>query len=710
MEESAPKRRRTSPRLSNQDDSDNNQSTTPPEPPPPRSLIPVPRQPSFASPTRASLSRTNPDILRRRSLSPSKNDSQPTQPTPDNASQPASTQSQPQSQDSTGRSLERKPARPRGSLFAQPSAESPLGSPARRLPGSRLGGTLASRPRRSSGRPNPRPLPEPEPDDDEDFNPFAGRRLNRTPPPGATSRPAPAGPEPGPEQEEPELPPTPTQQGRPDPVVTTPPMGIHDTPSRRRRHRSSPSKSSQPRGSPPLTKGSPLKQPPLRPSDFSSQPKEPSKKGKAAAAREQSPTKAARKPRSKTGPRGTHEARKIPEPDPYAELKETRDALQAEIVKLETDLELATEENERVRRMQSLRSGTEAMIPTSRRTPLFDLLRRHLVQPEKEVRRDTAEDWFDLAMNPASWLSFASLGNTQPFMPKQQGEDLPAPVSHHPIKMTVSEELPYLQAFTPFELSGTTHMLSREDADTPLLRKHNIVIRSSQPAGLFMAKIDMTVDTEKLQIKELTVPRLDPAAAAELGPFIEKITNDDSNVHMRRNVSIMTWAMAEWYRIAVERAHVWHLLDSELGDKDKLIQSVAKIRTRRKKRRRKDDDDTQSQETDGISGDKDRTENQSRSVLLPHFGRTTYEIPIPDAVDEAISCLRIHWRIDFDWTGEARSKVGLMIGMPGRWRQGDDRGSLAAASKVFERLVQGSEGPMTAVRTVVALLAGDVSS
>ncbi|KAK1999399.1 hypothetical protein LX36DRAFT_655539 [Colletotrichum falcatum] len=693
MDESAPKRRRVSPRLSSQRDggSDGDGSTTPPDPPPPRSRIP--RRPSFASPTRASLARSNPDLLRRRSrsLSPTKDGSSnpSTQATQDAAGERSTAQAGGQAE----RFLERGPTRPRSDISGSTAVESQnLGSPARRIPGSRLSGALATRPRRSGGLPNPRPLPEPDPEDEE-INPFAGRVLNRTPPTGVIPSRAPP-PEPEPDQE-PELPPTPTQKGRDDPVVTTPPLGIHDTPSKRRRRISSPSRSS------------PLKQPPLRPPELTQTTRDPFKKAMQRPVREESPTRVARKTRSVKGLSGTHEARGIPVPDPNSELRQTRDALQAEIAKLEADLEFATAENERVRKAQSLRSGVVQPLSTSRRDRLIDLLRRHLVRPEKEAKPDAAQEWFDLAMNPTSWLSFGSIGQTQPLSSIEREEDLPPPTSHHPIALSATDELPYLQAFTPFQFSGATHMLPRESDSEPLLRKHCIVIRSAHPAGLFMAKVEMTVDTEKLQITELSVPRLDPAALAELGPFVQKVIQGGSNTHMNRNVSIVTWAMAEWYRIAIERASVWHTLEDELGDKEKLAQSVANIRTRRKKRRRKDDGDGDGQEaaTENI-----HAENLPRSALLSHLGRIAYEIPIPDAVTQETSCLRIHWKIEFDWTGEAQSKVGLMIGMPGKWHRGDERGSLAAASKVFEKLVQGNEGPMTAVRTVVALLAGDALS
>ncbi|KAK1590499.1 uncharacterized protein LY79DRAFT_554803 [Colletotrichum navitas] len=692
MDESAPKRRRVSPRHSSQrdGDNDNNDSTTPPGPPPPRSRIP--RRPSFASPTRASLARSNPDLLRQRSrsLSPTKAGSSnlSTQAIQDAVGEEPAAQAGGQAE----RFLERGPTRPKSDISGSTAVESQkLGSPARRIPASRLSGALATRPRRSGGLPNPRPLPDPDPEDEE-INPFAGRVLNRTPPTDAIPAQAPP---PQPElEEEPELPPTPTQKGQDDPVVTTPPLGIHDTPSRRRRRISSPSKSS------------PLKQPPLRPPEFTQTTKDPSKKAMQRPVRERSPSRVMRKTQSTKGPSGTHEARGIPVPDPNSDLKQTRDALQAEIVKLEADLEFVTVENERVQKAHSLRPDFQPL-STSRREQLVDLLRRHLVRPEKEAKPDAAQEWLDLAMNPTSWLSFGSLGQTSVFSSTEEEEDLPPPTSHHPIALSATDELPYLQAFTPFEFSGTTTMLPRESDSEPLLRKHSIVIRSAHPAGLFMAKVEMTVDTEKLQITELSVPRLDPSAEAEVGPFVQKVTQGGSNTHMNRNVTIVTWAMAEWYRIAIERANVWHTLESELGDKEKLVQSVAKIRTRRKKRRRKDDDDDDGQDA---AAESTHAENLSRSALLRHLGRTAYEIPIPDAVKGEASCLRVHWKIHFDWTGEAQSMIGLMIGMPGKWHRGDERGSLAAASKVFGKLVQGNEGPMTAVRTIVALLAGDALS
>jgi hypothetical protein len=31
-----------------------------------------------------------------------------------------------------------------------------------------------------------------------------------------------------------------------------------------------------------------------------------------------------------------------------------------------------------------------------------------------------------------------------------------------------------------------------------------------------------------------------------------------------------------------------------------------------------------------------------------------------------VSMLRVQWRVGFDWTGEARSEIGVLVGVPGK--------------------------------------------
>ncbi|PHH71079.1 hypothetical protein CDD80_5540 [Ophiocordyceps camponoti-rufipedis] len=68
-----------------------------------------------------------------------------------------------------------------------------------------------------AAKPNPRPLPPPAPEGEDELNPFMGHALRRSPVTGISIPPPP----------EPELPPS-----VPDPLLSTPPRGIHSSPSR----------------------------------------------------------------------------------------------------------------------------------------------------------------------------------------------------------------------------------------------------------------------------------------------------------------------------------------------------------------------------------------------------------------------------------------------------------------------------------------------
>ncbi|KAK4133703.1 hypothetical protein BT67DRAFT_404153, partial [Trichocladium antarcticum] len=306
MEDPAPKRRRTSPRTAIGIQPEP-QSTTSRDAAPPRLGAAASRRnrPSPEPPTRASPEIFNPDTARRNEGEPRRLRSSPD--APPSASRAATP-------DSTGgltRALRtqlelRSGARDSG---AQPASDegSVLRSPARR-PGGRTTAT----------RPTPRPLPPPGPEDNEEMlSAVSSRRLTRS-----------LGVLPEVVVPEPELPPTPE---RPDPVVSTPPSGIHNTPSRRpRRSRALAGK---------IKSSSPLKQPPIRPSEL---PR------KGAPPSFNLPAKKAEIVPSAPEPT-TAELRGLKPVDPDAEKKKLRDSLLAEIGALERDLELASSENERIR-------------------------------------------------------------------------------------------------------------------------------------------------------------------------------------------------------------------------------------------------------------------------------------------------------------------------------------------------------------------------
>jgi hypothetical protein len=205
--------------------------------------------------------------------------------------------------------------------------------------------------------------------------------------------------------------------------------------------------------------------------------------------------------------------------------------------------------------------------------------------------------------------------------------------------MTADEALPYLQVFTPLTFTSHVSALPRPDNEGPLLQKHTITASSTSPRGLFTARIEMTVNTRTMAITELAVPRLDPAAEAELRPFVERMVEkgDERVPHssLYNNISVLSWGMGEWLRVAVQRAKVWIALEREVNDKDALLQMVARQRSRKKTRRRRkrrwvdqreDGDSDGEGEATGDGSSLDGLMSYETADLLPFLGRTCLDL------------------------------------------------------------------------------------
>ncbi|KAK7424550.1 hypothetical protein QQZ08_008560 [Neonectria magnoliae] len=655
MEESAPKRRRTSPRTSL---GIHAASTTPPSADE-ESTTAQRKRPSFASPTKASLARHNPEVLeRRRSASPQKS--------PEARSFVQHLEDEP---------AEQSPSELLALRLANSVLESDAGKTDDAVPKPdtgksirRAGGSMASAARRTPKRPNPRPLPPPGSDE---VNPFVGKVLRRSPPPDAPGLPAASIPQPEPESEipEPELPPS-----VPDVISSTPPRGIHSSPLRWR-EKSNPKPSS------------PLKQPAAR------MPEKPN-----------FPTKTVRQPQleradarttvpdaeSTTNPRKTRAF------DPNATKKEERKALQKEIEQLRKDLEIAQKENERIRVMQQ--SGR--VLAPADPDAIVNLMRRQHTESDSLSQLTASQKLVKMALNPIGLLPFGKQPQPPPPVsaaPINEDEDLNIK-SHHPVLMTAEEELPYLELFSPFSLTSNISALPQEP-NQPSRQMHSITLRSRESPGLFTARIEMTVNAMDLTILDLRVAALEPAAKAELGSFIDKICNGECNRTMQRNVGILSWAMGEWIRVAVERAAFWCQLEKRLGSKGAVLEAAEKMRARKSRRRKDDEEDEEPSE--------DR-EALQKADLIRYLGQQWYEVSIPHD-DMLGSAMRFEWKTGFDWTGEAQSKLSVMIGVPGKWHQMDERGALCRIPKLFAELVNGGENPETAVQTIVVLVTGDTA-
>lgn len=576
----------------------------------------------------------------------------------------------------------------------------------------RAGGAFAMRPKRTPTKPSPRPLPPPSAEEEELIDPFKGRRLRRSPPPSvfpAVLREAP--------DQEPELPPTPTQKGLSDPSsIVTSPAGIHNTPSKRpRRSRALAAKMNS----------SPLKQPPLRPPESATETAADTILSRLA----KEPLRD--EPRRKRRKRKSHPARQVEEADPLADKKALRDVLLAEVAQLEDDLKVAARENERLYRVQGSRRHAVELPDEEEQSRLLDVLRRHVLPPEKETPPDPMRDWLEAAMNPIAFLPFGqnNAASLPPFpLPglengqgKAEEEDLAPPVSHHPIPMTAEEELPYLQVFTPLTFTSTVSTTTRQSDDDaqeeehpPLLVQRHAISVSSSPPGLFSATIDMVVDAKTLSVAELAVPRLDPAALSELGPFLEK------TLLPTRNVGVVAWAMGEWVRVATRRARFWRAAMQELGSTENILRCAEAMRrgTKRKGRggrgvdRGDDGEDEEDGGGDGDEGAGKRDDKApSKADVVALLGRTSLDIDLSGVADEEEEeeslVARIVWRVEFDWTGEARSKIGLLMSAPAKWHASDEKGSLAGLPDMFDKILQERKDPLEVIKIIVALIVGE---
>jgi hypothetical protein len=430
--------------------------------------------------------------------------------------------------------------------------------------------------------------------------------------------------------EEPELPPTPTQRGIPDPVVTTPPSGIHDTPSKRARRRKA--------------LAAKIKSSPLKPRD--PPPQEPTKD----AAPVPEPKK---EPCSVEAPRRRKSARFLIPEDPYASKKKERDDLLKELRQLQADVTLANQENERFRLREESRKNT----PASPANPDEFLAM---------LARATASGNPVPKPNPRS--IFKSVGAFLPFRSRRRAQPLALPVpekplpSHLPIELV--DPLPYLQAFSALTYTSTITLLPQEatspeassqESEQPILQHH--LINASHPSGLFGSQISMTVATSTLSISSLDILKLDASAESELGTFVRQRASAEGP--LGKDISVVCWAMGRWVEVAISRARFWCAVENEFGSLEARSKALQKGSRKRKRKRQgtvvEDDDDVPvaNDEDDEVTKHK-----WTRKQILPHMGRTSMGL-VNDEVE-----LRIEWKIGFDWTGEVDSSISANARLP----------------------------------------------
>ncbi|KAM0156176.1 hypothetical protein ACHAQE_006474 [Botrytis cinerea] len=459
--------------------------------------------------------------------------------------------------------------------------------------------------------------------------------------------------------EEPDLPPTPTQRGIADPVVTTAPVGIHNTPSKTaRRNRALGAK----------MKSSPLKPRPESPPEVDAPevdaPQEPPAKRRKSA------------------------RFSIPH-DPHAAKKKVRDDLLKELQQLQADVSLANQENERIR----LHYESNSTKPPRASNPeeILDLLLRSTAIEKQE--------------RPENVSALKATNLFLPFSGRRKARQTVIPPVEKPLPsylpIALDDPLPHLQLFSHLTYTSNITLLppapiSSNESTTellvPTLQHHQI--SASHPSGLFSARLSMIVDTSSLTISSLNVDSLDPNAEPELGPFVRRRASGDGP--HAKDIGTVCWAMGRWTEVSVARAKFWCDAEREFGTAEARRKSIEKQGKKRRKRKAVEDD-----EEDDAEGE-EKSRKWTRRELFRQMARTNLVLDGDDVQ------IRVGWKIGFDWMGDAESHLDLDIGLPSSWHKQDDRKSLSKIKDMFGKLVK-EKGPLGALRITVGLVMAESS-
>lgn len=414
---------------------------------------------------------------------------------------------------------------------------------------------------------------------------------------------------------EPKLPPTPTQRGIPDPVVTTPPTGIHTSPSRRHQKRSLISSPLKPKDPPNIAPQSTSAAAP------SSQKRGPLRGGSRVQVQAQQAQLEQQQPGRKR--RRDEPLQRIVSADPNAAKRRKRDRMLAEIELLEADIALAGAENERVRQ-----KGQAARAPQNT-DAIIDLLARVVAPPKKFDDEKRKSVWSNInKFMPFSRTRRKQAPKTELLKPK----GLP---SVEPIEQ--ADPLPYLRVFTPLSFESTITNLPPtpgvDSGEAEIRQQHTIT--TSSPSSLYTSKLSVIVNTTNLSISNITLHHIDPCAEDELGPWVRGRITDGLKHGLGNDVNSIFWAQGRWLEAALRRARFFCEVEAELATPE------ARKRVRRKFKAKEK----------GEEVGKEEERKWSSSELALRMRRRNWEVEIAGVV----LCFR--WCVALDWVGDVENDV-----------------------------------------------------
>ncbi|KAI9827842.1 MAG: hypothetical protein M1832_004331 [Thelocarpon impressellum] len=522
MESQPAKRRKTSPTTSVPVDA----PTTPPRG--------TPRRASFLSPTRASLARFNPTLLPRpasvgpgETKRPASRDGAPLGLRAPSLPPPASAPFEEVTVSRRGSAV--GPTTPSGGGgLATPAPGTVTSLPRRTARSTAASGGMASSPRRPPRSSSPSKgavAPSVEPIGSDPSAQLAqdvaaaassrgdesgGQTQTRDERRGGTrrsarlsgDRPASSSPMVVGDDGEPELPPTPTQLGLPDPVMSRAPAGLFNSPGKRPRRR---------RGLGGKAMSSPLK-------GSTKGEKQPTRTRAGKAAGDQAEAEASR-------------TKQLLLDQLQAELRGLREDIQRREFELaaasgrEDSAEAEAETEDLIALLIS--SNDESTLPPPSQSKAFSL---------------SLSAFLPFSARPAA-------AATVPSLPVSDSGELP---SHRPLDL--ANPLPYLQIFTPLTFKSTTTVLPPSSPPSSLLQHH--LITATSPLHLLSATLSLTVDVATHSVEGLAIQALSPWADPELGPWL-RARASGANEAVGKDIAGVCWALGRFWEVAERRARFW---------------------------------------------------------------------------------------------------------------------------------------------------------
>lgn len=226
-------------------------------------------------------------------------------------------------------------------------------------------------------------------------------------------------------------------------------------------------------------------------------------------------------------------AKRLPLDPELEKRKQDRARLQREVEELEAQVSRCTEEI--VREQQ--RSQDEAL-RASERASLQDFIAK------VSGANDEVEEAMPVSKLLCSFLPFSTVT-----IPQVRSNTLQKPIaSHRPIEL--ANPLPYLEMFT--SLKFTTQLGLPRGKVSPssqrVLQKHTIEIVS--PQRLLVVQISVVINALANEIINMQVLSLSPWAECELGQFLRKRAE-------AKDLGNACWAIGSYWNIAQKRAQHW---------------------------------------------------------------------------------------------------------------------------------------------------------